>query len=134
MKGITPYQVEILTLMFSASKVTDRLLDFDQILGRLSWKPSKDSAQFTFRALVSKKMIEKAPRESRRGRVRVCYRLTLEGMKVLDPRITEAKTGTGKAETGTKKVETGTLDVDSGVHSFIPGVLELPEFDEILEI
>lgn len=85
MRGVTPYQLEILTHVRGASE--DESLDFDQLLERLSWRPSKESAQFTIRATITKGLLEKKPDlELRRGRKRVCYRLTAEGVRVFDPR------------------------------------------------
>lgn len=85
MKGVTAYQLEILQKVGSAGP--GLLLDFDQLLESLSWAPSKESAQFTIRALVQKGLLAKSPvLQLRRGRKRVCYLLTGDGKKVLDPR------------------------------------------------
>lgn len=45
-------------------------VDLDQILERLSYKPSKQSYQFSLRALIKHGLVEKGPRETRRGRER----------------------------------------------------------------
>lgn len=45
-------------------------VDIDQILERLSYGPSKQSFQFSLRALITKGLVEKSARESRRGRER----------------------------------------------------------------
>lgn len=86
MKGITPYQLEILKTLHAVEKETKTLTDFDQLLSRLSWGPSKASAQFTIRAVIAKSFIEKSGIQTRRGRNRVCYKLTENGKAVLDPR------------------------------------------------
>lgn len=45
-------------------------LDLDQIIDRMSYTPTKQSFQFSLRALINKGLIEKGPRVNRRGRVR----------------------------------------------------------------
>jgi DNA-binding PadR family transcriptional regulator len=88
MKGVTPYQLEALQhIAAGAPSAPERLIDFDQLLDSLSWMPTKQSAQFIIRALVTKGLITKFGTEMRRGRHRVCYQATTEGMKVLDPRV-----------------------------------------------
>lgn len=67
MMGVTRYQLELLTTLSHREASTGRLTDFDQLLESLSWMPSKESAQFTIRAMVAKGFIAKAPLESRRG-------------------------------------------------------------------
>lgn len=116
MKGITRYQLEILTQLSRVEKETGKLADFDQLLSSLSWTPTKESAQFTIRAVIGKGFIEKTALESRRGRNRVCYRITSSGKEVLDPR------------------ELAPVKSDKEAESFMP---ELSEFDgtvpELLE-
>lgn len=85
MKGLTPYQFEILQIVRAGTE--DGLVDFDQLLNKLSWQPSKESAQFTIRAICAKGLLKKAEvLQLRRGRKRVCYQLTAEGEAYLDPR------------------------------------------------
>ena len=86
MKGVTAYQFELLTKLQGMESTSGRFADFDQLLEQLSWAPSKESAQFTIRAIVRKGFIEKMPTETRRGRNRVLYRMTEAGRTVLDPR------------------------------------------------
>lgn len=86
MKGVTPYQLEIIQKLAAIEKKTGKLPDFDQLLAELSWTPSKESAQFPIRAVITKGLVKKAPLEFRRGRKRVCYQLTESGRLVLDPR------------------------------------------------
>lgn len=85
MKGLTKYQLELLKHL-KAFEDAGALTDFDQHLEKLSWTPSKDSAQFVVRAVVRKGLLEKAGIQTRRGRNRVCYRLTEKGNQVFDPR------------------------------------------------
>lgn len=93
MKGITRLQIELLDHVCKGGPNGD--LDFDQLLDLLSWTPSKESAQFTIRSVVGKGLLFKLPDlQLRRGRKRVCYRLTREGECLLDPRkTTEYRSG-----------------------------------------
>lgn len=85
LRGLTTYQQEILTAVHEcAAKGFD--IDLDQLLECLSWKPTKQSLQFSIRALVAKKMIVKTGFQVRRGRKRVCFALTDAGRAVFDPR------------------------------------------------
>ena len=54
-------------------------LDIDQILEALPYDTSKESLQFSLRALVNKGCIQKMPTETRRGRARVIYAATAYG-------------------------------------------------------
>ncbi len=54
-------------------------LDIDQILEALPYTTSKQSLQFSLRALVEKDCIQKMPTETRRGRARVVYAATAYG-------------------------------------------------------
>lgn len=85
MRGATPHQYELLRLVQRTQTESESLVDLDQILEQLSWKPSKESAQFVIRALISKGLLEKAARELRRGRTRVTFRVTEKGLGALDP-------------------------------------------------
>lgn len=86
MKGVTAYQLETLTHIASGNPDGDGPIDFDRLLDKMSWLPTKQSAQFVIRALVSKKLILKLGTQMRRGRHRVCFQVTEEGKRVLDPR------------------------------------------------
>ena len=97
-RGVTAYQHELLTTLSRLEQATGRLTDFDQLLGQLSWTPSKESAQFTIRAMIAKGFIEKAAIEPRRGRNRICYRVADGGKAVLDPRWTVAAAMLGAEE------------------------------------
>lgn len=111
MKGVTKYQLEILVRMREISAGSGRLADFDQILEQLSWMPTKDSAQFTVRALIRKGLMAKCPLEHRRGRLRVCYDLTASGRLLFDPRTPMP------AESEMTETEAGIL---------APGVVPMP--------
>jgi hypothetical protein len=86
MRGLTAYQLEVLRLAQAGNPAGEGPIDFDQVLDRLSWSPSKQSAQFTIRACIAKKVLEKTDMVMRRGRRRVCYQLTEQGRLALDPR------------------------------------------------
>jgi DNA-binding PadR family transcriptional regulator len=87
MKGLTDKQMEALQLVRRGAEAgSDDLIDFDQLIDALSWKPTKQSAQFTVRALIVKGLAEKKGTQLRRGRQRVVYRLTKSGREVFDPR------------------------------------------------
>ena len=61
--------------------------DFDQLLDGLekhySWYTTKQSLQFSIRALISHEVIEKKPLSLRRGRHRVSFGITDLGRKIL---------------------------------------------------
>ena len=84
--NLTTKQVIFMTVVCSGSKVTgEEWNDLDQILERLSvehdWTTSKDSIQFTIRALLKHGMIEKGEREKRRGRLRAIIKPTTLGLQ-----------------------------------------------------
>lgn len=60
--------------------------DMDQLLERLesehNWKTTKESLQFSIRALRAKGFIRKDGKEKRRGRLRMVIAPTIEGYKV----------------------------------------------------
>lgn len=53
--------------------------DLDQILERLSYAPTKQSLQFSIRALIAHNLIQKDAPEKRRGRTRTLISLTKAG-------------------------------------------------------
>lgn len=83
---MTTKQVILMTCL--ADKNPDgSFLDLDQLLDKLRdsyrWETTKPSLQFSIRALVEEEIIEKLPREKRRGRQRAVLALTDLGMRVL---------------------------------------------------
>jgi DNA-binding MarR family transcriptional regulator len=54
-------------------------IDLDQLIERLSYKPSKQSIQFSIRALIAHGLIQKDAPEKRRGRTRTLISLTTQG-------------------------------------------------------
>jgi DNA-binding PadR family transcriptional regulator len=92
LKGITDNQLEL--LKFVAGREADgALADLDQVLEKMSWGPTKESIQFTIRAMIAKGFIEKSGLQSRRGRNRVCFKANEKGKQVLDPRARLPKAG-----------------------------------------
>lgn len=57
--------------------------DLDQLLERLSYRPSKQSIQFSIRALIAHGLIQKDPPEKRRGRTRTLISLTETGQMMV---------------------------------------------------
>lgn len=54
-------------------------VDLDQLIERLSYKPTKQSIQFSIRALIAHGLIQKDAPEKRRGRTRTLISLTEKG-------------------------------------------------------
>ena len=123
MKGATPHQLKAMVALARLQAETGKPVDLDQLLENLPWKPSKESAQFVIRALVTKGFVEKVGRELRRGRTRVCLKATEKALDALDPTRVKALVpgATKAAEEGSMEVETGTLEE---VDIFDPGVPE----------
>ncbi len=65
-RSLSPKQWEILSHLLRGNP-DGTWLDFDQLLERCSYKPSKESMHFSLRALVNRGLIEKKPTEIRRG-------------------------------------------------------------------
>ncbi len=83
---MTTKQVILMTCL--ANKNPDGShLDLDQLLNKLrddyEWDTTKPSLQFSIRTLVNEGVIQKMPREKRRGRQRAVLALTDLGMRVL---------------------------------------------------
>jgi hypothetical protein len=97
MKGISPHQFEILKFLMKRETEVGSLADLDQLIAGLSWNPTKESIQFSIRAMIKKCLIEKAGIQARRGRNRICFRVAFEGKAVFDPRIS-ASPGASKLE------------------------------------
>lgn len=66
--NLTKKQKAILALIVKANP--DGPIDFDQLIERVPYTPTKDSMHFSIRALVAKGLIEKGPLSVRRGRAR----------------------------------------------------------------
>ena len=58
-------------------------LDVDQIVERTAYKPTKQSLQFSIRALIKHGLIEKLAQENRRNRQRTIIGPTEAGLKIM---------------------------------------------------
>jgi DNA-binding MarR family transcriptional regulator len=56
-------------------------VDLDQLLERLTYKPSKQSIQFSIRALIKRGLLEKKDPEERRGASRRILAPTAKGLR-----------------------------------------------------
>ena len=59
-------------------------VDLDEILDRISYETSKESLQFSIRALANRGLIVKLANQKRRGRSRRLVELTPEGKDVME--------------------------------------------------
>lgn len=75
---ITKKQVAIMKVILLGNEEADPV-DIDQLLERLDYKTTKQSIQFSIRALVSRNFIYKGELQKRRGKKRVIYLPTREG-------------------------------------------------------
>jgi DNA-binding MarR family transcriptional regulator len=84
MRALSLKQLELLFLI-ARGNPDGSLVDFDQLLEQLSYRPSKMSAQFSIRALLARELIRKAGREKRRARVRRLFSITPLGQHYVGP-------------------------------------------------
>ncbi|WP_051331778.1 MarR family transcriptional regulator [Methylocaldum szegediense] len=77
---LTAKQMEILRLIRRGNP-DESFIDLDQLLERLSYRPSKQSMQFSIRALIKRGLIEKKGLEIRRGAKRITFCLTPKGYR-----------------------------------------------------
>lgn len=75
---LTTKQIELVHLIGKRNP-DGGAIDLDQLLERLSYKPTKQSLQFSIRALIARGLIRKDAPEKRRGRTRTLLSLTSEG-------------------------------------------------------
>lgn len=78
---MTDKQIEIMKLVIEGNE-DGSLCDIDQLCERLSYKPSKESLQFSLRALSKHKMLARGSTEKRRGRRRRLIEPTRQGILV----------------------------------------------------
>lgn len=91
--NLTTKQIEILGIIVKGNgSAAGRFIpcDLDQIIERLSYKPTKDAVQFSIRNLIGKKLIEKTGTENRRDRRRVLISPTELGRKLLRAEVDPA--------------------------------------------
>lgn len=65
-------------------------IDLDELIERLDYKPTKESLQFSIRALIKHELIYKGPKELRRGRIRITIFPTDAGMTLITGRPKES--------------------------------------------
>jgi DNA-binding MarR family transcriptional regulator len=82
---LTQKQLELMRVVIEAN-ADGSPTDLDEILERVSYKPTKQSIQFTIRSLIAHGLIEKVGSENRRGRRRVLIRPTDLGRHFAGPR------------------------------------------------
>lgn len=90
--NLTAKQQEVL-LVAAARNADGSPVDLDQIIERVSYKPTKAAIQFTIRALIAHGLIQKVGNEVRRDRMRVLIEATVLGQhfsKVLKPSLAAA--------------------------------------------
>lgn len=62
----------------------ESFLDINQVLDSLAYETTKQSLQFSLRALIRNGFVEKRERECRRGQSRVVFSLTKEGYRIAE--------------------------------------------------
>ncbi len=91
---LTHKQQQVL-LAIEAGNPDGSVVDLDQVIERVDYKPTKAAIQFTIRALIGHGLIEKAGADVRRDRQRVLLAPTVLGMhfaKALKPSLAAALT------------------------------------------
>lgn len=84
---LTLKQIELLNTI-GARNSDGGAIDLDQLIERLSYKPTKQSIQFSIRALITHGLIQKDAPEKRRGRTRTVISLTESGrMMIGKPKV-----------------------------------------------
>ena len=81
---LTTKQLHILSTVIKGNP-DGSFIDLDQLLERLPYETTKQSIQFSIRALIAKKLLMKHPREKRRGRSRVILSATDLGYRIMSP-------------------------------------------------
>lgn len=95
--SLTTKQRAIMTVII-AGNPDGSFADIDEILDRLSYETTKQSLQFSLRALAAKGCIQKMPTEIRRKRSRVVYSATESGKEYFTAPKTEASESEFKTE------------------------------------
>ena len=80
--NLTSKQIDLL-LTIGKRNPDGGALDLDQLIERLPYKPSKQSVQFSIRALIAHGLIQKDAPEKRRGRTRTLISLTETGQMMI---------------------------------------------------
>lgn len=94
---LTTKQIELLAVIGKRNP-DGAATDLDQILERLTYKPTKQSLQFSIRALITHGLIQKDAPEKRRGRTRTLISLTAQGRAMTGKRDTPMVISEDEAE------------------------------------
>lgn len=78
MKSLSLKQMEALNVIVRGN-IDGSFVDLDELLERLSYRPTKPAVQFTIRALKDRGLIEKKGPEYRRAAKRILYAPTMAG-------------------------------------------------------
>ena len=78
MKSLTLKQMEALNFIVRGNP-DGSFVDLDQMLERVSYRPTKAAFQFTIRTLIERGLIEKKGPEYRRAAKRIIYAPTMAG-------------------------------------------------------
>lgn len=95
--NLTIKQIALLKVIHSGNADGSNV-DLDEILERLDYDTTKQSLQFSLRALIARGLLTKAGTEKRRNRVRVTFELTSLGAAMFSapvamvPKVTEELT------------------------------------------
>jgi len=79
---LTAKQIELLRVI-NQGNTDGSPTDLDEVIERVSYKPTKQSIQFSIRALIAHGLIEKGTGEKRRGRVRAIIKITPAGATIM---------------------------------------------------
>lgn len=74
---LTDKQIQIITTIHAHQQDQEEDIDFDQLLEELPYRTSKESMQFSIRALIKKGMVSKGDYVTRRGRSRRTFAVTV---------------------------------------------------------
>lgn len=110
MSALTTKQIQILKTIRAGAPAPDGgvdPIDLDLLLDNLPYVTTKESMQFSIRALVARGLIEKTAPTLRRGRKRVCYGLTVDGVEVLTGKPSETPVAAAAATEGAPPSLTG---------------------------
>jgi DNA-binding MarR family transcriptional regulator len=110
---LTKKQVELMSIIIRKNE-DGSAVDLDQILARLSYVTTKQSLQFSIRALVQKGLIVKQELEKRGSHARRTVVATDYGRQVLGPRDSKS------SKTYIVSVEEDELSRDVVTEEFVP--------------
>jgi predicted transcriptional regulator len=79
---MTSKQFQIMTTILKGND-DGSFLDLDQVIQKLSYKTTKQSLQFSIRALIRKGLVTKQEQEKRRGRSRAIVSPTKNGYIIM---------------------------------------------------